>query len=302
MRKLDNTSFDLRLNQILKGYKRIGEYINSKTKILILHEICNKEFEARPCNLLQGYGCPHCNSKEKLTTEKFINKVKELVKDEYTVLSNYKNYHSKVTMRHNKCKFIYEVKAGNFTSLGRRCPNCSGLIKKNKEYVQEQLDKINPNEYKVIGEYINNVTPLEIIHLECNTINKFSLKNITSNKFSCKNCKMSSGELLIKNILNNMGTEYTYQKTFKECKDRKPLPFDFFVEEFNAIIEYDGRQHFLPIFGNDENDRIKKLELIQKHDNIKNDFCKKYNLPILRIKYDTPIDSIPILIKKFLLN
>ena len=303
MRKLNNEEFDLKLNNILgKEYKRIGEYKDTKSDIEILHIECNKTFPAKSYNLLQGYGCPHCNKKIKKEQKEFEDKIFELVGSEYSVLGEYKGYHKKVKMIHNTCKHEYDVKAGNFTSIGRRCPKCSGLIKKDKEFVQKCLDELYPNEFKVICEYKNNVTPIEIVHLECNKSFKASLKNIQKGKFSCSHCNMTSGELFISNILKENNISYDFQYVYNECKDKKVLPFDFRIISNNEdyIIEYDGRQHFLPIFGSNDDERKKNLEITKKHDEIKNSFCENSNIHILRIKYDLNLNEIPNIIKTFL--
>lgn len=304
MKKLTNQEFDEKLSNLegMEDYKRIGDYIDTKTKIDFLHTKCNKIFKAKPSNILQGYGCPHCNKKENKGQIKFEKQVFDLVGNEYTVIGKYKNYHSKVKMRHNKCGYEYDVKAGNFTSLGRRCPKCSGLIKKDENYVQERLDEIIPNEYTVVGEYKNNVTPIEIKHNYCG--NKFcaSLKNIQNGKFGCKHCKMSSGELLISNILKENNIEYEFQYKNKKCKDKNVLPFDFGIILNNKIfiIEYDGRQHFMPIFGRNDEEREKEFKNTIKHDQIKNQFCKDNNINLLRIKYDEEKEQIVNKIKSFL--
>ena len=64
----------------------------------------------------------------------------------------------------------------------------------------------------------------------------------------------------------------------------RKLLFDFYFK-YNGddyIIEYDGKQHFVPIkfFGGEE--KFKKQKL---HDEMKNDFCKKNNINILSIPY-----------------
>ena len=48
------------------------------------------------------------------------------------------------------------------------------------------------------------------------------------------------------------------------------------------LIEYDGQQHFMPvsIFKGDDG----YLET-QKHDKIKNDYCKQHNIPLIRLPY-----------------
>ena len=40
---------------------------------------------------------------------------------------------------------------------------------------------------------------------------------------------------------------YIREKRFKDCKNIKPLPFDFYLPEKNICIEYDGEHHFKSI-------------------------------------------------------
>ena len=37
------------------------------------------------------------------------------------------------------------------------------------------------------------------------------------------------------------------QKRFKDCKDKRQLPFDFYLPSYNVCIEYQGEQHYRPI-------------------------------------------------------
>ena len=59
------------------------------------------------------------------------------------------------------------------------------------------------------------------------------------------------------------------------------MRFDFYINEDNYIIEYDGEQHF-----KDTNGFFKTtLEEIQKRDIFKNQWCKENNIPLIRIPY-----------------
>lgn len=87
--------------------------------------------------------------------------------------------------------------------------------------------------------------------------------------------------------------------TFEQCRDKAKLPFDFLVVKNDkiGIIEFDGRQHFVPnCFWTleeaisrgykDINEAAQReFELIRKHDLMKNEFCEKNKIPLLRIKY-----------------
>lgn len=74
----------------------------------------------------------------------------------------------------------------------------------------------------------------------------------------------------------------------KDCfVDNKtyPLRFDFYVIQDNGknyIIEYDGAQHFQSIewFGGEPG-----LEKRKIRDAVKNNYCKKNNIPLIRIPY-----------------
>jgi len=50
----------------------------------------------------------------------------------------------------------------------------------------------------------------------------------------------SKGEKTIEKILYELGISYERQKTFNDCKDKKKLPFDFYLPEKNMCIEYNG--------------------------------------------------------------
>lgn len=103
---------------------------------------------------------------------------------------------------------------------------------------------------------------------------------------SCGCLKTSSGELLIKRILNKYDIPYKQEYTFPDCKSPRNyvLRFDFKIESNNEIklLEFDGQQHFYPIdiFGGEEGYKNTILR-----DNIKNQYCKDNNIPLYRFNY-----------------
>lgn len=111
--------------------------------------------------------------------------------------------------------------------------------------------------------------------------------NIVSGKVkSCGCLTMSNGEYMIKTLLEEKRYQFIQQFTFDDCRDIQPLPFDFAIFQNDAIaclIEYDGKQHYEPTewFGGQSAYIIR-----QKHDEIKNVFCKKNAIPLIRIPYN----------------
>ena len=54
------------------------------------------------------------------------------------------------------------------------------------------------------------------------------------------------------------------------------------MPEYNILIEYDGEQHFKPIFTWDNEDSFKQRQL---HDKMKNDYAIQHNFILIRIPY-----------------
>jgi len=110
--------------------------------------------------------------------------------------------------------------------------------------------------------------------------------NHINKKTGCPICNESKGEKEIRIILNNLNIKYIKQKTFNNCKNKRKLPFDFYLTDYNLCIEFDGIQHFKSIeyFGGE-----KVLKETQKRDLIKNNYCKENNIKLLRIKYNENI-------------
>ena len=60
------------------------------------------------------------------------------------------------------------------------------------------------------------------------------------------------------------------------------MPFDFYLVDYNILIECQGEQHYKPIsvFGGE-----KGFKLQQKRDNIKRNYCKNHNIHLIELPY-----------------
>jgi hypothetical protein len=92
----------------------------------------------------------------------------------------------------------------------------------------------------------------------------------------------SKMEAYVAQLLKNYEITYEPQKRFDDCRDVFPLPFDFYLSDYNMAIECDGIQHFEPIkhFGG-----VERFKIRQQHDRIKNVYCSVNNIQLLRIPY-----------------
>lgn len=88
--------------------------------------------------------------------------------------------------------------------------------------------------------YVNNTTKVIIV---CPIHDEFFQKaSYHLSGRGCQKCSSSKGELFIWNFLKTNNIKFIEEKRFKECKNKRPLPFDFYLPEYNMCIEYDGRQ------------------------------------------------------------
>lgn len=102
---------------------------------------------------------------------------------------------------------------------------------------------------------------------------------------SCGCKRISSGESVIESVLRDLGVVYQKEMRFADCRDKYSLPFDFAVYKENEVallIEYDGEQHFRSVefFGGEEAFLVR-----ERHDEIKNAYCKSKSIPLLRCNY-----------------
>jgi very-short-patch-repair endonuclease len=96
--------------------------------------------------------------------------------------------------------------------------------------------------------------------------------------------KMSAGEKRIYNYLKRKNIEFECQKKFDDCKNINHLLFDFYLPNHNTIIEFDGQQHFkMARFSKDKEENQKAFVQTQKNDRIKNNYCHKNNINLLRL-------------------
>ncbi len=133
-----------------------------------------------------------------------------------------------------------------------------------------------------------------------NTFSALPIKIYTNHTTSCGCKRISSGERIIESILKGNNIEYKRQYSFEDCKNKNKLKFDFAILKNNKLlflIEYDGIQHFKPIsvFGSEES----YIGTV-KRDKIKNEYCERNHIPLLRIRYDCRAKEIKDIIYKYI--
>lgn len=235
---------------------------------------------------------------KRLNIEEFLAKAKTVHVDKYDYSRVvYTNTLTKVAIICKEHGIFNQAPAHHLD--GQNCPKCSRKYKATinvlSGYIQASEKKrtkidvflkdanfIHKNKYDyTLVEYKNAHTKIKII---CHKHGEFEQKP-KSHLFGsgCPICKESKGENIVADTLSKEDIKYIRQHKFDNCRNRRKLPFDFYLPDFNACIEYDGIQHFVPR-------KLFKGEIAFRktirNDSIKNDFCNVNNIALLRIKYD----------------
>ena len=225
-------------------------------------------------------GCKYCqienpNIKCKKDINYYYNECikkgvdKPLLNQKY--LGNSKNIFHRCKNNH-----IYlQCPSSNLRGVG--CPKCK---------------QVNNNHYYKVWNNLGVDLPVEDINVtNCYTKVNFKCskghiynQSVNQHKFyGCPVCNESHGEHYIRNYLDKNGIKYEPQKKFKDLKDKTYLSYDFYLSDYNILIEYQGQQHYEPIKFNGKNNS--NLEKQQYHDKLKREYAKNNGYKLLELKY-----------------
>jgi very-short-patch-repair endonuclease len=261
-------------------------YDNSKIKVCIICNTCGSEFWQTPCSHLQGCGCPNCRRNYDHTTttlEDFIEKSKYIHKDKYDYSKViYKNRTEKVCIVCNTCENEFWQSPSKHL-LGRGCPNC-------------KLTNLSTKFRKPLNDFINQANRIHNFRYD---YSKVSFKNLhdrivvicpVHGEFvqeaqshlqgcRCPICSRSShleDDVRYQLKLNKINFEE--QKTWDWLVYNSNQFTDFYLPDYNIVIECQGVQHFEPVefFGGEEN--FRDLTLRDKN---KLDLCIKNGIDVL---------------------
>lgn len=272
-------------------------YIDMFTKVEIF---CNKHkvwfWHAPVSHSRGGSGCTECIADRKRaafkdTKEQAIEKLPDRIKEMFDFTDTvYNGYHKPVNVRCKKHNVEFSIL---WLSLSKcvGCPVC--LVEQARVRYARTTEEFILASKNIFGDayiydqtvYINETTPVIIGCKKHGYFKKQGGKHL-SRQSGCPKCKCSRGERAIINVLDTLGVPYKKEWSTSECRDVAALRFDFRVDIGNKfiLIEYDGQQHFTqnPDW---QQDKHSVLASVQRRDKIKNDYCKKYDIPLLRIPY-----------------
>jgi DNA-directed RNA polymerase subunit RPC12/RpoP len=100
----------------------------------------------------------------------------------------------------------------------------------------------------------------------------------------CKDCKGSQLEQSTKKVLDKYNIKYKREYSYDDLFGigKQPLRFDFYLLDYNLLIECQGQQHVKRAKGWQTEESFKRQQIYDKR---KKDYCKKNNIKLLEIWY-----------------
>ena len=271
-------------------------YTGGKNKLLIVCRACDCEFWQTPNNHLKKKGCPRCGiasrvAKRRWNTASFILeaiKVRGETDYDYSLVSYGENDRCKVEIICNTCKKSF-LQSPNNHLYGKGCPYCKldklGDSRRYTlaEFVEKSVIVHGDGRYDYGNSvYIDIKTKISIKCNSCGYIFDQSPDHHINRAQGCPKCSESRGERIVSMVLDSLAVEYQFQKRFDTCRNKRSLPFDFYLPNHDVCIEYHGIQHYEPVasWGGE-----KALKSCQRRDKIKAKFCKDNGIHLEVIPY-----------------
>lgn len=268
-------------NQLIGDYKVLyrTDISNSSREAFWLCQCqyCNK-YRIIKSKILKNFPCK-CECNYNLTNQHF-GKLTVLYLTNKKDNSGHKIWHCKCECG-NECDISYDnLKSGNTKSCG--------CLKS-----ESKIDLTNQKFGKLTALYPTDIKfgkdKSVVWHCLCDCGNECDVKSTNLRNGDTKSCGCLQSfevENIIK-LLNENNIPFKKEYYFEDLKDEKPLKFDFAIfqnDKLFYLIEFDGEQHFKykNTGWNTQDNFIKR----RKHDLMKNTYCFKHNIPLIRIPYN----------------
>lgn len=287
-----------RLKILNPNIEILDDYTHSTDKVRCLCKIHNIIHTKTINSIISGNGCLKCGEEKVansilLTDEEVENRVHVL--NNHISLLEYNGYaDSNSKWFCNKHGVVFYKTLSTLCNCKSGCDLCysenivdrlSINIDDANKIIQEKFPSLlilNDGTYTSFSNYANFYCSEHNYYFRSRPVYvKNRIRCCQKSAITCKAEKMCS-------FLESLGLVIEREKIFEDCRDVHVLPFDCYIPQYNLIIEYDGEQHYKPVkFDNKESEQesLEKLEYTQRHDRIKNNYCKVNQIDIIRVPY-----------------
>jgi hypothetical protein len=265
-------------------FEILEEPKNANTKVKIKHIKCGNVLNCSPNNHLKRY-CKYCSKKHKRNIKEWQHLSDEIHNHEFEILEEPNSGKEKVNILHKKCGNILKMTLNNHINHKNGCRICSKYSLKDNQHWLFKSYELWGDDYS-ISEEVNNVhKKVKILHNICGKEHLKNMKSFIHGKRGCPYCykDIRYSERYIADYLKSKFIKFEQEKTFYNLinpKTGRKLRYDFYLPDYNLVIETHGAQHYKPIehWGGKEefNEQIYR-------DNLKITYLKEKNINLIII-------------------
>lgn len=305
--KLPN-KFSVRNPYTIKNIKKYIELNNFKIKLIDTEYIgiynsmkfrcgyCNENFDLTINRLTRknfSGMCRSCSCKQVHNNQKLKDTYNYIKSKGYTIISGNIGSHEKV--------IVDDLEGYRYKITYNRLDQ---MKKPLKTYRGNEFNEYNIKRWIVLNDLSETVSLLKTYYknnsiyctMRCSCGVIFDTPFIEvkrRTRIRCERCSKHQSNISYATEiwLKSNGLIYKKEYKFDDCKNRNKLSFDYAVLNANDILEYlievDGGQHFYPMYSRfkSKEEAKKHLKYIQKNDKIKNEYCKKNNIKLIRLPF-----------------
>lgn len=269
--KKDTDVYAYQLNKAFPGeFEVIGDYIGANRPITLKHNNCGKvnTYEYASTVLSGISHCPFCHKGANINTDSFRYKLYQMYNGEYDLISDYINTRSDVTIRHNQCGHKYDANANDILRGKSLCPICSKYSSlKTKDSINIELKEKYHNRFVLLDDFktVNDIH--SFLCNSCKNIVDLRVSHALTDTVQCPICGhgISYPAKIMRSLLNQLNISYIPEYSRKHCLWCEQYRYDFYLPNYNWIIEVHGLQHY---YGGWD------LESVQKNDIIKESLAR----------------------------
>lgn len=273
----------------------IGIYVSANSPIEFKCTKHNHTFRLTPSSFIRSkHGCSLCAAEyvgkcSKLSNEQFLDLLKEKSPN-ILPLEEYVKSNSQILVECSICGHRWKS-TPNYLLQGKSgCKHCAMMslhknnLKSHDSFVDEvKTNNIHHNTFDVVGNYSCVDNPVLCKCKLCG--NEWSPRagHLLSSNCACPICRISKGEMTIKQYLENRKIDFVCQKSFDGLIGVRngSLRYDFYIPSKNLLIEYQGEFHDGTVVYQSK----KEYEIRKEHDKRKKQYAKDNNIGLLEIWY-----------------
>lgn len=219
----------------------------------------------------------------KIRTRDFIYKENKVLKDKnIIIIKNYRDEKNRKCVEYKclKCGYINRSLEPTIKKVKHGCPCCN-----NKVTVKE-INSVWKTRNDLV-QYFKNIEDAythtkgsdfkaELKCPCCGYEKTLRISKLNQKGFRCPNCNdgMSYPEKFVRGLLNTLGTSFKAQYSPEWSEGKR---YDYYLNDFNCIIEVNGLQHYK---GGFERKNGRTLEEEQINDQYKKELALKNNINI----------------------